>query len=296
MAAFGRLITAMVTPFNDEGKVDYAQARRLALALTASGTDALVLSGTTGEAPTLTQAERLRLFSEVKEALAGRAPVIAGATNYSTAESLSMVHEAAQAGADGILATVPYYNKPPQEGLYQHFAAIARSTRLPVLLYNVPSRTATNMAADTVVRLSQIDNIIGVKEASANYEQIARIIQDSRPGFRVWSGNDSDTLPILSMGGYGIVSVASHLIGRQIQGMIAAYLNGQRETAAAEHRRLLPLVNSMFIVSNPIPLKYALNKVGFAVGKPRLPLVELDAKSAAAVDAVLKGFTIDLPL
>lgn len=295
MADFGRLITAMVTPFNEEGKVDYAQARRLALALTASGSDALVLSGTTGEAPTLTQAERLRLFSEVKEALAGRAPVIAGATNYSTAESIEMVHQAAQAGADGILATVPYYNKPPQEGLYQHFAAIARSTKLPVLLYNVPPRTAINMAAETTVRLSYIDNIIGVKEASANYEQIARIIQDSRPGFLVWSGNDSDTLPIMAMGGYGIVSVASHLVGRQIQAMMSAYLNGQRDLAAAEHRRLLPLVNSLFIVSNPIPLKYALNKVGFGVGKPRLPLVELDAKSAATVDAVLKGFTIDLP-
>jgi 4-hydroxy-tetrahydrodipicolinate synthase len=286
----------MVTPFDDEGAVDYTQARRLAAALVASGSEALVVSGTTGETPTLTTKEKVRLYTEVKAEVGGKAKVIAGATNYCTAESIEQIREAEHAGADGILATVPYYNKPPQEGLYRHFAAIAGSTNLPVLLYNVPSRTVTNMAAETTIRLSQIPNIAGVKEASANYEQIARIIAGARPGFQVWSGNDSDTLPILAMGGYGIVSVASHLVGKQIQGMIAAFLAGDRERAAAEHRRLLPIVDAMFIVSNPIPLKYALNKVGFRVGKPRLPLVELDAKSAAVVDAVLKDFAIDLPL
>ncbi len=293
---FGRLVTAMVTPFNDEGEVDYAQARKLALALVASGTEALVLSGTTGETPTLSLEEKHRLYQEVKAALGGRAPIIAGATNYNTAESIHQVREAERLGVDGILATVPYYNKPPQEGLYQHFAAIAGATRLPVILYNVPSRTAVNMGAETVIRLSQIDNIVAVKEASGNYEQIARIIQGVRPGFLVYSGNDSDTLPILAMGGHGVVSVAGHLIGKQIKGMIDAFLAGDRERAAAEHRRLLPLVNAMFVVSNPIPLKYALNKVGFRVGKPRLPLVELDAKSAAAVDAAMAGFTVDLPV
>ncbi len=294
MAVLGRLITAMVTPFNDEGEVDYAQARRLAQALVSSGTEAVLVSGTTGETPTLSIAEKQRLYREVKEAV--RVPVIAGATNYSTAESIEQVREAEHIGVDGILATVPYYNKPPQEGLYAHFAAIARSTRLPLILYNVPSRTVTNMAAETVIRLSQIENIVGVKEASGNYEQIAKIIQGARPSFLTWSGNDSDTLPILAMGGYGIVSVAAHLIGKQIQGMMAAFLAGDCHRAAAEHRRLLPLVNSLFIVSNPIPLKYALNKVGFCVGTPRLPLVELDAKSAAVVDAVLQEYTIDLPL
>lgn len=296
MAIFGRLITAMVTPFNEEGEVDYAQARRLAQALVSSGTEALVVSGTTGEAPTLSPEEKRRLYAEVKDAVQGKVPVIAGATNYNTAESIEQVKEAERVGVDGILATVPYYNKPPQEGLYAHFAAIAKSTRLPIILYNVPSRTVTNMAAETVIRLSQIENIIGVKEASGNYEQIARIIQGARPGFLVWSGNDSDTLPILAMGGYGVVSVASHLVGKQIQGMIAAFLSGDYQHAAAEHRRLLPLINALFIVSNPIPLKYALNKVGFQVGKPRLPLVELDAKAAATVDAVLKDYTIDLPV
>jgi len=296
MATFGRLITAMVTPFNEAGEVDYAQARRLAQALVASGTEALLVSGTTGEAPTLSSEEKLRLYAEVKDAVQGKVPVIAGATNYNTAESIEQVKEAERIGVDGILATVPYYNKPPQEGLYAHFAAIAKSTRLPIILYNVPSRTVTNMAAETVIRLSQIENIIGVKEASGNYEQIARIIQGARPGFLVWSGNDSDTLPILAMGGYGIVSVASHLVGKQIQGMMAAFLSGDYQRAAAEHRRLLPLINALFIVSNPIPLKYALNKVGFRVGKPRLPLVELDAKAATTVDAVLKDYTIDLPI
>ncbi|MDP3047207.1 MAG: 4-hydroxy-tetrahydrodipicolinate synthase, partial [Chloroflexota bacterium] len=218
------------------------------------------------------------------------------ATNYNTAESIQQVREAESLGMDAILATVPYYNKPPQEGLYQHFAAIAGATRLPVILYNVPSRTVTNMSAETVIRLSHIDNIVAVKEASANYEQIARIIQGVRPGFLVYSGNDSDTLPILAMGGHGVVSVASHLVGKQIHGMMAAFLSGDRDRAAAEHRRLLPLVDALFIVSNPIPLKYALNKVGFAVGKPRLPLVALDAKSAAVVDEVLARFAIDLPV
>lgn len=294
--AFGRLITAMVTPFNDEGEVDYPQARRLAAALVASGSEGLVVSGTTGETPTLTAKEKLRLYGEVKAEVGGKAQVIAGATNYNTAESIDQVREVEHLGVDGILATVPYYNKPPQEGLYRHFAAIAGATKLPVLLYNVPSRTVTNMAAETVIRLSQIPNLAGVKEASANYEQIAKIIAGARPGFAVWSGNDSDTLPIMAMGGFGIVSVVSHLVGKQIQGMIAAFLAGDRERAAAEHRRLLPIVDAMFIVSNPIPLKYALNKVGFRVGKPRLPLVELDAKSAAVVDAVLKDYSIDLPV
>ena len=295
MATFGRVLTAMATPFDETGKVDYEQARKLALALLDSGTDGLVLTGTTGESPTLSSEEKLRLYSEVRAAIGGRAPIIAGTCNYNTAESIELSREAQKLGVDGILGTVPYYNKPPQEGIYQHFKAIAEAVPLPMILYNVPTRTVTNMLPDTTIRLSEIDNIIGVKEASGNFDGISRIIQKSMPGFLVYSGDDSSTLPILSLGGYGIVSVASHLIGKQIQRMIQNFLRGEVEGAATIHRETLPLVNALFVVTNPIPLKYALNKVGFRVGKPRLPLVEIDSKSAAVVDAALENAMIDLP-
>ncbi|MGI5837416.1 MAG: 4-hydroxy-tetrahydrodipicolinate synthase [Chloroflexota bacterium] len=296
MATFGRVLTAMVTPFDDAGKVDYQQAKKLALSLLDSGTDGLVITGTTGESPTLTADEKLRLYAEIKAEVGDRASVIAGTCNYNTAESIELSLEAQKVGVDGILGTVPYYNKPPQEGIYQHFKAIAEAVPLPMILYNVPSRTVTNMLPDTTIRLSEIDNIIGVKEASGNFEGIAKIIQNSSPGFLVWSGDDSSTLPILSLGGYGIVSVAAHLIGKQIQKMIGSFLAGDVATSARIHRETLPLVNSLFVVTNPIPLKYALNKVGFKVGKPRLPLVEIDEKSAAVVNAALAAATIDLPV
>lgn len=296
MATFGRVLTAMVTPFDEAGRVDYQRARELALALLDSGTDGFVVTGTTGESPTLSGEEKLRLYAEVKAAVGDRAPVIAGTCNYNTAESIELSREAHKVGVDGLLGTVPYYNKPPQEGLYQHFKAIAEAVPLPMILYNVPTRTVTNMLPDTTIRLSEIDNIVGVKEASGNFEGIAKIIQKSSSGFLVWSGDDSSTLPILALGGYGIVSVASHLIGKQIQQMIGQFLAGEVASAARLHREMLPLVNSLFVVTNPIPLKYALNRVGFKVGKPRLPLVEIDEKSAAVVDAALAASTIDLPI
>lgn len=296
MTEFGRVLTAMVTPFDERGQVDYERAKQLALALLDSGTDGLVLSGTTGESPTLSTDEKMRLFSEVRSAIGNRGTIIAGTANYNTAESIELSREAADHGVDGILGTVPYYNKPPQEGIYQHFEAISASVDLPILLYNVPSRTVTNMLPETTVRLSQIDNIIGVKEASGNLEAVAKIIEESAPGFKVWSGDDSSTLPIMAIGGYGIVSVASHLIGRQIQAMIQHFLEGRPAEAAEIHRRTLPLVQSMFVTTNPIPLKYALNRVGFAVGAPRLPLVEPNEACAAAIDAALGRATIDLPV
>ena len=296
MTEFGRVLTAMVTPFDERGAVDYERAKELALALLDSGTDGLVLSGTTGEGPALSAEEKLRLFAEVRSAIGNRGTIFAGTTNYNTAESIELSREAARHGADGILGTVPYYNKPPQEGLYQHFKAIAEAVDLPMLLYNVPSRTVTNMLPETTVRLSRIENIIGIKDAGENLQGTAKIIEESAPGFRVWSGNDSDTLAILAVGGYGIVSVASHLIGRQIQAMIQCYLDGRATEAAEIHRRTLPLVQALFVTTNPIPLKYALNRAGFAVGSPRLPLVEPDAKSAALIDAALDRATIDLPV
>jgi len=294
MKKIGRLLTAMVTPFDDQGMVDYKQTKKLALALLNSGSEGLVVSGTTGESPTLSREEKLRLFGEVKSALGERGTVIAGTGNYNTAESLELTKEAERIGVNACLLVVPYYNRPTQEGLYQHFKTIAQGTSLPCILYNVPSRTVTSLSAETVIKLSHIDNIIGVKEASGNLSQVAEIINGAKEGFLVWSGNDSDTLPILALGGYGVISVASHLVGNQIRAMLDSFIAGNVSEAASIHRRLLPLVNALFIVSNPIPVKYALNHIGFNVGKPRLPLTQPDEKSATFIKETLKNYCIDL--
>ncbi len=292
----GRLLTAMVTPFTESGEVDYEQAKKLASALLDSGSDGLLVVGTTGESPTLVRGEEMRLFAEVKSAVGVRGTVVAGTGSNSTAEAVEATRGAEKIGVDACLLVVPYYNKPSQEGLYQHFKTIAESTSLPCILYNVPSRTVTSLSVDTVVRLSQIDNIIGIKEASGNMEQDSNIISNAREGFLVWSGNDTDNFAIMALGGYGAISVASHLVGKQIKEMMDKVLSSKIDEAAAIHRHLLPLVNSLFIVSNPSPVKYALNQVGFNVGKPRLPLVEPDEKSAATIKEVLKKYKIDLPV
>ena len=296
MTEIGRLLTAMVTPFDEHGKVDYAQAKRLANALLDSGSEGVVVSGTTGESPTLSTEEKLRLFAEVKDAVGDRGSVIAGTGSYNTAESIELSVEAEGEGVDGVLLVVPYYNKPPQEGLYQHFKAIAQSVHIPCIVYNVTSRTSLNMTHETTIRLSHIDNIVGVKEAGSDMDQIARIIDGAVDGFRVWSGNDNETFYIMAMGGYGVVSVASHLVGSQIKQMMGLLLEGDVEGAAAEHRRLHALFKVLFVVSNPIPVKYSLNKVGFNVGEPRLPLVPPDDRSAAQIDDVLNRYVVDLPL
>ncbi|MBI2166105.1 MAG: 4-hydroxy-tetrahydrodipicolinate synthase [Chloroflexi bacterium] len=290
----GRLLTAMVTPFDEEGKVSFPLARRLAIALVDSGSDGLVVAGTTGESPTLAREEKLRLFAEVKEAVGSSAAVVASTGNYSTQESVELTREAARTGVDAVMAVVPYYNKPTQEGLYRHFRAIAESTALPLILYNVPTRTSLNMAAETVVRLSGIDNIIGLKEAGGDLEQAARIVAGAGPRFKLWSGNDSDTFPLMCLGGYGVVSVASHLVGRQIRHMMELTVQGKLELASQEHRRLLPLFRVLFVVSNPIPVKYAVSRAGFQVGEPRLPLLPPDQRTAAQIDETLKGYVIDL--
>jgi 4-hydroxy-tetrahydrodipicolinate synthase len=292
----GRLLTAMVTPFDARGKVDYEQARKLALSLLDSGSDGVVVSGTTGESPTLSKQEKLRLFAEVKSAVGDRGTVVAGTGNYDTRQSQEFTKEAEKTGVEACLLVVPYYNRPTQQGLLEHFKAIAQSTALPCIIYNVPSRTVTNLAADTLIKLSQIGNIVGVKEASGNLGQIAEIIQGTREDFLVYSGNDSDTFSILALGGYGVISVASHLIGVQIKDMIEKFLGGKLQEAARIHRHLLPLVDALFIVPNPMPVKWALNYVGFPVGKPRLPLVEPDEKSADLIRATLKNYNIDLPV
>ena len=296
MAEIGRLITAMVTPFDEQGQVDYGQAGKLANALLDSGSDALVITGTTGEGPTLSSKEKIRLYGEVKEAIGDRGHVIAGTTDNNTAASIELSKEAADAGADALLLTVPAYNKPPQEGLYQHFKAIAGSTNLPCVLYNVTSRTSLNMTDETTIRLSRIDNIVGIKEAGSDNDQIARIIEGAREDFLIWSGNDNETFYIMSMGGYGVVSVLAHLVGSQIKQMMGLLLEGEVERSAAEHRRLLPLFKVMFIESNPIPIKFALNRAGFNVGSPRLPLVPPSEQAKATVDDVVSRYEIDLPV
>ena len=295
MVDIGRLVTAMITPFDEEGGVNYEEARKLALALVDSGSDGLVVTGTTGESPTLSADEKLRLYSEIKQAVGDRAAVIAGTTDNDTAKSIELSKEAEREGADAILLTVPAYNKPTQEGLYQHFKSIADSVHLPGILYNVTSRTSLNMSNETTVRLSQIDNIVGIKEAGSDLDQITRIIRDTDDDFRVWSGNDNETFYIMGLGGYGIVSVASHLVGRQIKAMMGMILEGEIENAAAEHRRLLELFKILFLVSNPIPVKYCVRKAGHNVGEPRLPLIAPDEATAAVIDAVVSGYTIDLP-
>lgn len=297
MVELGRLLTAMVTPFDKDGAVDFDQASALAGALLASGSDGIVVCGTTGEAPTVTDQEKLQLFAEVKKVSRDRGAVIANTGTYNTAHSIEFTKEAERVGVDAALLVVPYYNKPTQEGLYQHFKAIADNTRLPCIIYNVPSRTVTDLSAETMIRLSKLPNIVGVKEASANLAQIGAIIDGvSRPNFRVWSGNDSDTLAVVKRGGYGVVSVASHLVGRQIKELILLAAKGDIQRAGDLEAKLMPLFQGLFVISNPIPVKHALNRIGFPVGGLRLPLTPADPKSAAVVDGLLKGITIDLPL
>jgi 4-hydroxy-tetrahydrodipicolinate synthase len=294
MKDLGRLITAMVTPMKADGSIDYKQACKLALALIDCGSDGVVVVGTTGESPTLVRKEEKRLFSEVKAAVGSRGSVIAGTGSNSTAEAVLATHNAEKCGVDGCLLVVPYYNKPTQEGLYRHFMAVAESTSLPCIPYNVPSRTVTSLSAETTIRLSRITNIIGIKEASGNLEEISKIINGVGDNFTVWSGNDTDTLPIMALGGHGVISVASHLVGSQIREMLDHFSAGRSAKAAQIHRHLLPLFDALFVISNPVPVKYALNRLGFMVGPPRPPLYEPDEKMASHIMETLKGYTIDL--
>jgi 4-hydroxy-tetrahydrodipicolinate synthase len=291
----GRLLTAMVTPFDANGAVDYAQAKRLALALLNSGSDGVVLAGTTGESPTLTHDEKMRLFSEVKQAIGTRGVVVAGTGTYDTAESVELSREAERLGVDALLLTCPYYSRPTQEGLYRHFETIARAISLPCIMYNIPDRTGVNMTAETQVRLSQIDNIVGVKEASGDLAQIAQIIEDARDGFRVWSGDDQMTLPVLGVGGYGVISVVSHLAGAQMRAIVQSYLDGSVDEAGRIHRRLLPLMTVLMTAAgNPPGVKHALNGIGFNVGALRLPLVEPDEAAGEQIMAEVRRQRIDL--
>ncbi len=296
MVEMGRLLTAMITPFDKEGEIDYGQARKLAKGIIDSGSDGVLIGGTTGESPSMSDDEKLRLFGEVKEEVGDRAAVMAGTTDNNHRKSIELSKEAEKVGVDSLLLTVPAYNKPPQEGLYQHFKAIAEATSLPGMLYNVPSRTSLNMTDETTLRLAQIDNIVGVKEASSDLVQITRIIDGAPDGFNVWSGNDDETFPIMCVGGFGIVSVAGNIISNQIKAMMGLVLEGDIESAAAAHRRLLPLFKALFWVTNPIPVKYAVNRAGFNAGPARLPMAPPDDDFIAKFDTVMDRYEMDLPV
>jgi 4-hydroxy-tetrahydrodipicolinate synthase len=292
----GRLLTAMVTPFKESGEVNYEQAKKLALALLDSGSDGLVVAATTGEAPTLTWDEEMRLFTELKSTVGDRGTIVAYTGSNSTAEAVEATEKAEKIGVDACLSVVPYYNKPNQEGIYQHFKTIAESTSLPVIMYNIPSRVVINMSWETIARLSQIKNIIGVKEANGDMAHVAQTLSNAKEGFLIWSGNDNDTFLIMALGGYGVIGVTTHLVGKQYQQMMNLILGNRIAEAATIQRHLVPLVNAMFSVPSPAPIKHALNYLGFNVGKPRLPLVEVDKASAAKIEETLKKYQIDLPV
>ncbi|MFN3286072.1 MAG: 4-hydroxy-tetrahydrodipicolinate synthase [bacterium] len=285
---WGPVITAMATPFRPDGAVDYDRAAELARRLVDGGSTGIVVAGTTGESPTLSDDEKLQLLRVVKDAVAGRAAVLAGTGTYDTAHSVHLSQQAQRLGADGLLVVVPYYNRPTQEGLYRHFKAVAESTDLPVLMYNIPGRTGTNMLPETVARLSEVRNVAGIKEASGSLDQVSEIRRRTRDDFLIYSGDDSLTLPYLSVGAVGIVSVASHLVGREIREMIAHFQAGRVEDARRIHLRLFPLFRALFIAPNPVPLKAALELAGFPVGKPRLPLVEATEKEREQIAAAMR--------
>ncbi|OJJ25938.1 4-hydroxy-tetrahydrodipicolinate synthase [Roseofilum reptotaenium AO1-A] len=278
----------MIAPFSADGSVNYEVAEELAIHLIKNGSDSLVICGTTGESPTLTWEEQHQLFQVVKQAVAGRAKVIAGTGSNSTSEAISATQKAMKLGLDGSLQVVPYYNKPPAEGLYQHFKAIAKACPdISLLLYNIPGRTGQNMPPETVARLAEIPNIVGIKEASGKLDQVSLIRQLVPPEFDIYSGDDSLTLPMLSVGGQGVVSVASHLVGKELQEMIQCFEMGKTQQATAIHLKLFPLFKALFLTTNPIPIKAALALQGWPVNQLRLPLVETPDSIQAELKNVL---------
>jgi 4-hydroxy-tetrahydrodipicolinate synthase len=290
--SLGRVITAMVTPFDEEGHVNYKVAEQLANYLVTHGSDGIVVCGTTGESPTLSWDEEYQLFQVVKSAVSGRGKIIAGTGSNSTTEAIEATQKAAQLGLDGSLQVVPYYNKPPQEGLYEHFRAIAIScSDFPLMLYNIPGRTGQNLLPETVAKLAEIDNIVAIKEASGNLEQVSSIRRLTPSEFAIYSGDDALTLPILSVGGTGVVSVASHLVGEQIQAMVQAFEQGNTKLATEINTKLSPLFKALFCTTNPIPVKAALNLIGWKVGGLRLPLCEISPNLKQNVETALKNLS-----
>jgi len=290
MVHFGKVMTAMVTPFKKDLSVDYEMAARLANYLADNGSDALVIHGTTGESPTLTHEEEYELYRVVKKAVGQRVKVIAGTGSNSTATTIRSSQEAEKIGVDGLMVVVPYYNKPSQEGMYQHFKAVAQSTKLPIIIYNIPGRCVVNMLPETVARIAKdCPKVIGLKDAAASVEQTKKTAELVPPGFTIWSGDDSLALPMMKVGAVGVISVASHIAGKEIAAMVAAYHAGDVKKAEALHNRLMPLFNVLFITANPTPVKAALAMIGLPAGIPRLPLIEATAAEKEQIRGVLKG-------
>lgn len=284
---FGQVLTAMVTPFQKSGEIDFDQTSILIDYLLDNGTDGLVIAGTTGESPTLTTDEKIKLFKHVVKHVNKRVPVIAGTGSNDTASSIELTREAEVCGVDAIMLVAPYYNKPSQQGMYAHFSAIANATELPVMLYNVPGRTVVSMTAETIIKLSQIENIVSVKEASGDLDQVATIIENTRDDFSLYSGDDGLTLPMLAIGANGVVSVASHVIGNEMQAMIHDFYQGKLEKAASSHRKLLPVMNGLFDAPSPSPVKAALQLKGIDTGDVRLPLLRLTKAEIAKLKVLL---------
>ncbi len=290
---FGRMLTAMVTPFDSNGELDLSGAQRLVDHLIDSGTEGLVVCGTTGESPTVFYDQKMDLFRAVIEAAGGRVPVIANAGDNCTADSAEFAQKVVALGVDAIMAVVPYYNKPPQEGLYHHFRTIANVVDAPVIMYNIPGRSVVNMTAETTLRLAHdVENIVAVKEASGDLAQIAEIINGAPDGFEVLSGNDSDTLPMMGLGGVGVISVVSHVAGPRFKEMIHAQANGDHTRALRIHLELLPLMQGLFVTANPILIKEALALTGFPVGGVRLPLVPPTDEQTQELTRIMKGVGI----
>jgi len=290
---FGRVVTAMVTPFTEDGNVNYGVAAELAAHLVANGSDGLVVCGTTGESPTLLWEEEYQLFEVVKQAVGGKAKIIVGTGSNSTAEAIAATQKAAKLGLDGSLQVVPYYNKPPQAGLYEHFKAIAQAAPdLPMMVYNIPGRTGQNLMPETLAKLAEIDNIVAVKEASGNLDQACAIRTLTKESLAIYSGEDFLTLPLLTVGGVGVVSVASHLVGNEMQQMIQAFETGNTNLAKEIQLKLYPLFKALFCTTNPIPVKAALRLQGWKVGKVRPPLCELSKELEEKLITVLKELSI----
>lgn len=285
---FGKVITAMITPFNEFGQVDVEATERLIEHLIENGSDALVVGGTTGESPTLTTEEKKLVFKIAVQAVNGRVPVIAGTGSNNTQASIELTNEAATIGVDAVMLVAPYYNRPSQEGLYQHFKTIAESTNLPVMLYNVPGRSAISIDVDTTLRLAHIPNIVSMKEASEDLDAMALLIDQAPAGFTVYSGDDSLTLPVLAIGGAGVVSVASHIFGKEMQQMANLFENGKVQAAAKMHRQLLPGMKALFAAPNPVPVKAALEMYHIKTGSVRLPLLPLTAEQEQSLRDTLE--------
>jgi len=287
-APFGRVITAMITPFSADGSVDLPMAAKLASHLVDHGSDGLVICGTTGESPTLSWDEQHQLFSAVKAAVGDRAKVLAGTGSNCTAEAVEAIGEAAALGADGALVVVPYYNKPPQEGLEAHFRAVAQAApQTPLMLYNIPGRTGCSLNPETAARLMDLPNVVSFKAASGTTEEVSALRAVCGERLAIYSGDDALTLPMMAVGAVGVVSVASHVAGDQIQRMVQAFLAGDFSAALAEHEQLLPLCKALFCTTNPIPVKAALELSGWSVGAPRLPLVSASSDVRDRLTSVL---------